>query len=73
MLNTESSIVVARTAKRTGAQGVSQAEVAQYIREMVKDLHGMANNSGLATLAHMLSIAKLSADETAEELRRAGR
>ncbi len=70
MLNTETSVRVERVSSREKTSCASQAEVTQYIRDMVKDLQGMATRSGLGTLAYLLSLAQLGADEIAEELRR---
>jgi uncharacterized protein YkvS len=48
----------------------SQIEVVDYIHGLALGLQKMAQNSGLVTLAYMLSMVSLAAEEMAEEHRK---
>jgi hypothetical protein len=72
MLNSETGVQRKNADKSANALATSQIEVVTYIRDMASELQAMANKSGLATLAYLLSIALLGAEEIAEQLRKTG-
>jgi hypothetical protein len=70
MLNSETSAQRKNADKSGIALATSQIEVVTYIRDMASELQAMAKKSGLTTLAYLLSIVLLGAEEITEQLRK---
>jgi hypothetical protein len=70
MLNSETSVQRKNADESATALATSQIEVVTYIRDMASELQAMARKSGLTTLAHLLSIVLLGAEEITEQLRK---
>jgi hypothetical protein len=70
MLNSETSVQRKNADESATALATSQIEVVTYIRDMASELQAMARKSGLTTLAYLLSIVLLGAEEITEQLRK---
>jgi hypothetical protein len=70
MLNSETSVQRKNADESATASAAAQIEVVTYIRDMASELQAMARKSSLTTLAYLLSIVLLGAEEIAEQLRK---
>lgn len=67
MLNSEANFRT-QSAAVEPSEAASQLQVVSYIRDMTSELQSMSAKSGLATIAYLLSMTVLAAEEISESI-----